>query len=342
MRIVRNLSEVFDQEPAVNLLKKALEKGRVAHSYLFYGPKGVGKETTARAFLYHLFCQMSHENPCGSCIACKKLDKEIHPDVVKVLPEKRDIRIDTIREIERFIRFRPLEAPYKVILIHQAEKLNPEAGNALLKSLEEPPPYVIFILLTENLTLLLPTIVSRSQLVKFRPLRESTIRDFLVKYYYFEESLAETLASLSQGSLGRALEIAEKGLLEELNAFVKAGASFKAQIRFKTAERLAKLDRENYDLFFFLIALWIWKSYLKERYGEPYPKGLPEEIFKGDPKVALKELSQAKAGLDYFLNPELTFYTLMLKLFPSKDYLAKDTSLKMESSEEHAEEAFQS
>jgi len=315
MRIVRNLKDIFNQEPAVNLLKSALLKNKIAHAYLFTGPKGVGKETAAKALIYHLFCQFSREDPCGSCLSCKKLDKEIHPDFVKIAPEKRDIRIDTVREIERFIRFRPLEAPYKAILILQAEKLNPEAGNALLKSLEEPPSYVIFILVTENITQLLPTIISRSQIVKFRPLPEKTIKEFLMKYAGYEEGVAQTLAELSLGSLGRALEIAEKGLLEELHAFVKASLSKKAELRFKTAERLSRMERENYELFFYLLTLWVWRSYLKEKAGLPYPMALPEETFKGDPKIALREISQAKTALDYFIHPELTFYTLMHKLF---------------------------
>lgn len=315
MRVVRSLRDIFNQEPAVNLLKQALSKNKIAHAYLFTGPKGVGKETTAKALIYHLFCQFSQEDPCGSCLSCKKLDKGIHPDLVKIAPEKRDIRIDTIREIERFIRFRPLEAPYKVILILQAEKLNPEAGNALLKSLEEPPTYVIFILITENITQLLPTIISRSQIVKFRPLPEKTIEEFLVKYAGYEENLAQTLAELSLGSLGRALEIAEKGLLEELHAFVKAGLSQKSELKFKTAERLSRMEKENYELFFYLLTLWVWRTYLKERAEFPYPSALPEETFKGDPKIALWEISQAKTALEYFILPELTFYSLMLKLF---------------------------
>jgi len=317
MRIVRNLEEILNQDPAVNLLKSALKKNRIAHAYLFTGPSGVGKKTTAKAFIYHLFCHINNDAPCGECLSCKKLDKEIHPDVIRISPEKRDIRIDTVREIERFIRFRPLEAAYKVIIIQQAEKLNPEAGNALLKSLEEPPSYVIFILITENPTQLLPTILSRSQIVKFRPLSEKTIKDFLIKYAQYDEVMAQTLAELSLGSLGRALEIAEKGLLEELNAFVKAGLSHKAELKFKAAERLSRMERENYELFFFLLTLWVWKSYLKEKLDLPYPKALPEETFKGDPKLAFKEISQAKTALDYFLHPELTFYTLLNRLFSS-------------------------
>jgi len=317
VRTIRDLEEILHQEPAVRLLKAALAKGRLAHSYIFFGPKGVGKETTAKALLYHLFCQISQAHPCGSCLACKKLDKATHPDVVHVFAEKRDIRIDTVREIERFIHYRPLEAPYKVILFHQAEKLNPEAGNALLKSLEEPPPYVIFILLTENITLLLPTIISRSQILKFRPLPASTIKSYLIKYLHYEEGLAETLAELSQGSLGRALEIAEKGLLEELNAFVKALFSPRAETKFKTLEKLARMEKDTYELFLYLLTLWVWRSFLKEKVGEPYPKALPEETFKGEVKRALFEISQAQTALNYFLPAELTFLHLMNRLSTS-------------------------
>lgn len=311
---ILSFSEVLGQKSARSLLESALRRGRLAHSYLFVGPKGVGKKTMAYAFIYHLFCATNSEKPCGECMACKKLKKRLHPDVMLISPEKRDIRIDTIRSIERFIRLRPLEAPYKVILIERAEKMNLEAGNALLKSLEEPPGYVIFILLTENLLKLLPTIISRSQVVRFHPLARETIKEYLFRRD-LDESMAETLAELSSGSLGRALEMAEKGLLEELNAFVKAGESKNIERCFKIAERLSRLDKDSQELFLYLLTLWVWRSYLKAKVDISYPSAFPEETFKGDPAEALRILYKAKVALDFYVNPELTFYTLMLNLF---------------------------
>lgn len=314
MRVIRNLSEILGQKQAINLLQGALKRGCLAHSYLFTGPKGVGKETTAKALLYHLFCHLSKESPCGSCLACKKLDRGIHPDLMVIYPEKRDIRIDSIREIERFLRYRPLEAPYRVVLILEADKLNLEAGNALLKSLEEPPLYALFLLLTERASQILPTILSRTQIVRFIPLPREIIKNYLMVWRGFEEAVAETLAELSLGSLGRALEIADSGLLEELNSFVKAATNPKEEVKFKVAEKLARLNKESLDLFLFLLTLWIWKSYLKERINFPFPKALPEESLKGNPHFLIREVAQAKKALEYYLNPELTLYVLMKKI----------------------------
>ncbi len=312
---IKNLKDIFNQDPAVNLLSLALKKGRLSHAYLFTGPKGVGKETTAWAFLFHLFCKENKENPCEGCLSCKKIDKEIHPDILKIFPEKREITIKQIREIINFIKYRPLEGEYKVIFIKEAEKMNLEAANALLKSLEEPPSYVIFILLSENFTQLLPTIVSRSQIVKFRSLPKTTIAKVLKKRFFFEEKVAETLADISQGSLGRAIEIAEKGVLEELNSFVKAGFSESAILKFRVAERLAGYNLQDLEAFFYIISIWIWRSYLKEKINYPYPQAFPEEIYTKNPYKALQIIYETKKALEKYANPELTFYNLILQLF---------------------------
>jgi len=308
---VRNLKEILKQEPAVNLLTLSLEKDRLSHAYLFTGPKGVGKETTAWAFLFHLFCEKDKKNPCGECKACKKIEKEIHPDIRILYPEKKEITIGQIRETIYFLRYRPLEADYKIIFIREADKMNLEAGNALLKSLEEPPPYAIFILLTENFSKLLPTIISRSQIVRFRNLPKEIIKEFLKKRFLFEENVAETLADISSGSIGKAITIAERGILEELNSFVKASFSGSPLKRFKVAERLSTFSQEELDEFFYLLSIWVWRSYLKRKADYPYPKAFPEELFEGDPYSAIKTIYEIKTALDFYVNPELSFYYLL-------------------------------
>lgn len=315
MRKVRNLNEILCQESAVNLLKLALKKGTLSHSYIFCGPEGVGKETTARALIYHLFCHFSKEEPCGSCLACKKLDKGIHPDIRILEPDKRDIRIDSVREIENFLRYRPLEAPYKVVLILQAEKLNPQAGNALLKSLEEPPLYALFILITERPDQLLPTIVSRSQIVRFRPLRREIIKEYLVRYRQFEDSLAETLSSLSMGSLGRALTIADSGLLEDLNSLIQASLSGKRSLKFRVAEKLSRRPKEELELLLNLLGLWIWRNYVSEKTELPLSlEGLARISLRRNPQQIIGFLGKARQALNFFVNPELLLYVMMTQL----------------------------
>lgn len=322
MKRVRSLSQILCQESAVNLLRLALKKGTLSHSYIFCGPEGVGKETTARALIYHLYCHFSQEEPCGSCLACKKLDKGIHPDIKVLEPAKRDIRIDSVREIENFLRYRPLEAPYKVILILEAEKLNPQAGNALLKSLEEPPLYAIFILITERIDQLLPTIVSRSQIVRFRPLKKEVIKEYLRKFYQYEDSLAETLSSLSMGSLGKAITIAETGLLEDLNSLIQAGLSESKTLRFKVAEKLSRRPREELELLLNLLSLWVWRSYASSKADLPLSfDALQDVAFHGNPHQMLSFLGKARQALNYFVNPELLLYAIMNQLSHSNSNL---------------------
>ncbi|MDN5379609.1 DNA polymerase III subunit delta' [Thermodesulfobacterium sp.] len=312
---VITLDQILNQNPAVTLLKRALSTDRLSHAYLFTGPKGVGKETTAYAFVFHLFCQKDPLSPCGVCVACKKISKETHPDVLKISPEKKEIKIDQIREIINFLRYRPIEAKYKVTLIQNAERMNLEAANALLKSLEEPPSYGIFILITENFTQLLPTVVSRSQVVRFHPLPKTTVYRVLTERYGFEKQVSQTLAEISQGSLGRALTIAEKGFLEELNSFVKAGFSNSPYLRFRVAERFASFNYQDLEVIFYLVLVWIWRSYLKRLIDYPYPEAFPEEIYPKEPYPAFSLIQETLQALDRYLNPELVFYRLFLRMF---------------------------
>ncbi|NPA40360.1 MAG: DNA polymerase III subunit delta' [Thermodesulfobacteria bacterium] len=312
---LKTLNEIKYQKPAINLLKLALEKDRLSHAYLFTGIKGVGKETTARAFILHLFCEKSKENPCKECKSCKKVFKKVHPDILELFPEKREITIKQVREVINFLKYAPVEASYKVVLIRDAEKLNPEAGNALLKSLEEPPSYALFILITENFTQLLPTIVSRTQVVRFRSLPESFIAEELKKKYWLEEEIALTLARVAQGSLGLAIEIAEKGVIEELHAFVKAGVSESELAKFKVVERLASLSKEQIEIFFYILSMWVWISYLARKSVSTYPKAFPEETYKGDPFKAIELIKEVQFAIERYAHQELAFFRLMLNLF---------------------------
>jgi len=163
----------------------------------------------------------------------------------------------------------------------------------------------------------LPTIVSRSQIVRFRTIPKGVIKEFLKKNFLFEEEVADTLAEVSFGSIGKAITIAEKGILEELNSFVKAGFSKSPLKRFKVAERLSFLPLQELDDFFYLLTLWVWRSYLKRKVDYPYPRAFPEELFEGDPYSAIKTIYEVKNALDFYVNPELSFYYLLNLLHAS-------------------------
>lgn len=215
-------SRVIGQTTPVDVLQRALRSGKSAHAYLFEGIEGCGKGTTALAFVEATFC--GRDDGCGACPSCRKMDKLQHPDLHMVEPDGAFIKIDQIRELQRELVLRPIEAPLKACIIRDADRLNPSAGNALLKTLEEPPGNALMILLTTNLDSVLPTVRSRCQLLRFAPLSEEMIEEQLVAAGR-DRAAARLAASLAGGSLGKALgdeeadSVDRAALLKRLGAF---------------------------------------------------------------------------------------------------------------------------
>ncbi len=303
------LEELVGQEPAIRLFKRVLSTGRFAHSYLLTGPEGTGKRTCALLVTRILFC--GSDPPCLSCRNCRKLLKMTHPDLYYVDPSVPTIKIGHIREVEGFLKFRPLEAPYKVVILPEAERMTPEAANALLKSLEEPPTYAVFFLTSTSSELLLPTIVSRSQEVRFRPIPTSSIKRVLTERFGKEEREAEALSLLSRGSLGKALELSEKGLLEDLHRLANAYRSKDPATKLSTCESLAR-RREELPELLTLFILWLWYSYLAKKTLVKYPEVFPEPFPEEDPLSKIEEVEKVREGLEAYGNPELALLTLVV------------------------------
>ena len=186
-----------------DILRRALATGHLAHTYLFEGPAGVGKRLMALALVRALFCQDG--TGCGTCPACRKVDHGNHPDLFLVEPEGTSIKIEQVRTLQKELSFRPLEAPWRVCLIDGAERLGPSAGNALLKTLEEPRPGILLILLSPLPENVLQTIRSRCQRLPFGRLPRSEIETVLRDRLDLDEVQGHILASLSEGSFERAL-----------------------------------------------------------------------------------------------------------------------------------------
>lgn len=205
-------SEIVGQEVAVNILKQSIENKRSHHAYLFVGPEGVGKRTTAIAFAKGLNCRSSHSDGCDLCDSCRKIEKGTHPDVELIGTREGGltISIDQVRKLQRRVSYKPLEGRWKVYIIDDAASATEEAANCLLKTLEEPPPQVILILITENIYRLLSTVRSRCQLILFRQIPRTLIEKLLKDRYKVAPEEARSLAWLSSGSIGRALYYLER------------------------------------------------------------------------------------------------------------------------------------
>jgi DNA polymerase III subunit delta' len=204
--------EIVGQEMPIKILENALKSGNIPHSFLFVGPEGVGKFTTARWFTALLNCKSprsSPRRPCGACPPCRKLDSGNHPDVRIIVPDKKTlhIKIDQIREIQKEASFQPMESPWKVFIIDGAHRMLDGAANCFLKILEEPPPAMISILISPSAHALIPTIMSRCQMVMFSSLSREELAGYLMKRG-IEEERARVFAHIAQGSIGKALGMA--------------------------------------------------------------------------------------------------------------------------------------
>jgi len=210
-------AEVVGQERAVSVLRRSIAMGRVAHAYLFTGIEGCGKKKTALAFVQAVFC--GKDEACGVCPSCRKLAAGQHPDLHTLEADGAFIKIDQIRDLQKELSYRPFEAPKKACIIDGAERLNLSSGNALLKTLEEPPGDALMILLTPQPAAVLQTILSRCQPLGFQPLSAELIEERLLRDRFAPEA-ARVAATLAAGSLSRAMDIAADGALQGRDGFL--------------------------------------------------------------------------------------------------------------------------
>lgn len=201
-------ADIVGHGQIVEVFRRSIRSGKTSHAYIFEGIPGCGRRKTALALIQALFCTAVDDDACGVCASCRKIAGGNHGDIhfVEPLPDKRDISIEQLRELQRDLSLRPYEAPRKACIMEPAERMSVNAANSLLKTLEEPPGNALIILLTENADMLLPTIRSRCQLVRFSPLSSENVRLLLEKSGLAADR-ADLLAPLSEGSMQRAGEL---------------------------------------------------------------------------------------------------------------------------------------
>lgn len=205
-----SFSEIVGHEQIKEHLQTAIRDKKPFHAYIFQGDVGVGKETMAKTFAAALQCQGDGEKPCMVCVSCKQAESGNQPDIIWVTRERASLGADEIREkLCNTMDIKPFSSPYKIYIVPEAEKMTEVAQNALLKTIEEPPEYGVVILLTSNISQLLPTIQSRCLTLEFRPLSMSTVEEFLKKQCQVPDYLAKASATFAQGNLGKAVRYAK-------------------------------------------------------------------------------------------------------------------------------------
>ena len=252
-------------EWAVDMLKKHVVNGTTRHAYLFAGAPGLGRRSLALRFAQALNCQTPVEAgiPCGACRDCKQIEAMQHADltVIQAESEGGTLKVEQIRETRRTLTFKPYQSKYRVAIFLRFQEANDNAANALLKTLEEAPSYAVLILTTDNPEQLLPTIVSRCEVLRLRPLKIEEVKQDLEKKG-IERDRANLIAHISGGRPGYARQLIEsESLLEEreerLNDMQSLIAASRVE-KFAYANKLAR-DKESMRQ-----AILIWLSYWRD------------------------------------------------------------------------------
>jgi len=205
--------EIIGQEVPLTILKNNLRSDRIAHAYLFVGENSIGKRLTALNLAKVLNCEKGKADACDQCSSCQRIERFRHPDVKWLEPDgvSQTIKIDHILELQREIYLKPFEGRTKVFILLEAERMNRQAANAFLKTLEEPPGESVLILLSSAAEELLPTIRSRCQLVRFSLISQKKIEKFLLENLNCSLTEARSLSVISEGKLGEAVRFKKEG-----------------------------------------------------------------------------------------------------------------------------------
>lgn len=205
-----NFSDIIGHEDIVKHFKSSIELGKVSHAYILNGEKGVGKRTLAGIVAKTLQCESGAPDPCGTCKSCLQTESDNQPDIIWVNHEKPNvISVDEIRtQIINDIALKPYSSKYKIYVIPDAQMMNPQAQNALLKTLEEPPKYAVIMILTNNVDKFLPTILSRCIVLNFKPVEPLHMMEYLVSQIGVDQKKARFCTDFAQGNLGKAVRLA--------------------------------------------------------------------------------------------------------------------------------------
>ncbi|OWZ83640.1 DNA polymerase III subunit delta' [Natranaerobius trueperi] len=246
---VCDFSQFVGQKNIIDSLRSQLVKNEIGHAYLFFGPEGQGKSTLSQVFASSILCKNFDNNkgPCGVCLSCQKVLKGIHPDLIYIGEKDKSIKIEDIRKIKHSVSYQPTESDKKIFLINNVENMTRESANSILKVLEEPPEYVIFLLTANELQRLLSTVTSRCETYHLTSLKEFEVREVLNRQVDVEEEELKLAVSLSNGLVGRGLAILKdesyQKMIDNARKITEDLSRFSRMDALKWAEEIDNSDR---------------------------------------------------------------------------------------------------
>ncbi len=265
--------DVIGHENIIGHFKSSIEQGKVAHAYMIQGEKGTGKKMLAGLFAKTLQCEAGGTDPCCRCRSCIQYASGNQPDIIWVTHEKPTvISVDDIREqIGASIIVRPYSSRYKIYIIPEADLMNPQAQNALLKTMEEPPEYAILILLANNGDKMLPTVTSRCVNLALRPVGELDMMEYLSKAG-IPAAKAKFCVGFAFGNLGKAVRLATSDDYQEIKneivSLLKRITNMEVYELVDAVKRLSKYKLEVYD-YIDLMMMWYRDILMLKVSGSP-------------------------------------------------------------------------
>ena len=320
---------VIGQNQLTDNLQNALKFNKISHAYMIQGEKLSGKRMIADIFARALQCESEGERPCNQCRSCKQAMNGNHPDIIYVEHDKPNvISVDNIRtQINGDIAIKPYSGPHKIYIMDEAEKMNTQAQNALLKTLEEPPEYAVILLLTTNVESMLPTILSRCVVLDTKPVADDKIKKYLMEKVEIPDYRAGICASFARGNVGKAVMLASNEdfdhLKSEVLGIMKKVANQEVN---QMAAAVKKINEEKYDMNDYLDLCFIWYRdvLLYKACGEQSPLIFKEDrldirriaascSYEGIDRI-IHAIEQARNRLKSNVNADLTMELLFMEM----------------------------
>ena len=322
-------SDILGNEQIIEHLQNAIRMGKVSHAYILNAPVSSGKMMIAEAFAATLQCEKKGTEPCMECHSCKQAASHNHPDIIYVRHEKPNtIGVDDIRvQINQDIAVKPYSSPYKIYIVDEAEKMNVQAQNALLKTIEEPPAYGVILLLTTNADAFLPTILSRCIRLDLKPVADDKIKDFLMKTCGVVDYQADICVDFSQGIVGRAVTLASSAHFNEIKdaalQLLKRVKDIDLSEMIGAVKQISEYKLDIND-FFDIMMIWYRDVLLYKATADVNGIVFKDEVYEIKKQantssyhgieLILEGLEKAKMRLDANVNFELVIELLLLTI----------------------------
>ncbi len=322
--------DIYGQPQIVNHFRNALSTGKISHAYMINGERSSGKEFIARVFAQALQCEEGGIEPCNECQSCRQANSMNQPDIIKVMHEKpATIGVEDIRMgINDNILIKPYASKWKIYIINEAEKMTVQAQNALLKTLEEPPAYAVILLLTSNLDVMLPTIISRCVVMNMKPVPDDMIKGYLMRELQIPDYKADVCTAFAQGNLGKAKALAAS---EEFDNIKTEAVNLLRYIRemeiTDIVSAINKIKKEyKIDINDYLDILSVWyrdvllfkatndANHLIFKDEIQYIKNVANQSAYEGIEIILEALEKAKARLRANVSFDLTMELLLLTI----------------------------